>query len=222
MGAIFHFRYIFLLEPVIISAMEHLPTGNQKQADLHSGGHPWCTQAMRPGSAFMTSLPPISGGRAYAALADFFAQCAQAFHAEKVDIYAVMDGMLDAYRNPNHLLVDTAFEGTRCHPERRSSIRNLTTGNFDPASLTYGVLDGIARELYERYQTMCPRASCSHSRIIGFGNGLRKNAHLQKIIRERFGMQLQLSQCREEAACGAAIAAFTAVSSMTWREVVGI
>ncbi len=164
----------------------------------------------------------LCGGRAYAALADFFAQCAQAFHTEKIDIYAVMDGMLDTYRNPNHLLIDTAFEGTRDHPERCGSIRNLTTGNFDPASLTYGVLDGIARELYERYQTMRPGAPCSHSRIIGSGNGLRKNAHLQKIVRERFGMQLQLSQCREEAACGAAIAAFTAVSPMTWREVVGI
>lgn len=164
----------------------------------------------------------LCGGRAYASLAGFFAQCARAFGVENADPYAMMDGLLKTYDNPEKLLVDTAFDGTRDHPQRRGSIQNLSTHNFDPASLTYGVLDGIAGELYQRYQTMLGGTASTHSRMIGSGNGIRKNPHLQKIAAEKFAMALELSRCTEEAACGAAIAGFTTTGQTTWQQAVGL
>lgn len=41
--------------------------------------------------------------------------------------------------------------------------------------------------------------------LIGSGNGIRKNVHLQQCISERFGLPLHLSPCEEEAATGAAL-----------------
>lgn len=172
--------------------------------------------------SYLTVGASLCGGRAYASLAGFFTQCAKAFGVADADPYAMMDGLLKTYRNPEKLLVDTAFDGTRDHPERRGSIHNLSTHNFDPASLTYGVLDGIAGELYQRYQTMRRGGASTHCRMIGSGNGIRKNAHLQAIAAEKFGMELALSRCTEEAACGAAIAGFTTTGQMTWRQAVGI
>lgn len=164
----------------------------------------------------------LCGGRAYASLASFFTQCAKAFGVEKPDAYAMMDGLLKTYDNPEKLQVRTTFDGTRDHPQRRGSIENLSTHNFDPASLAYGVLDGIAGELYERYQTMLGGKQSTHTRMIGSGNGIRKNVHLQKIAAEKFGMELELSRCTEEAACGAAIAAFTTTGQTTWQQAVGV
>ncbi|MBQ6834165.1 MAG: hypothetical protein IJO55_07100 [Lachnospiraceae bacterium] len=164
----------------------------------------------------------LCGGRAYASLAGFFEACAKAFGVLLPDVYGVMDQLLTSYQNTEKLIIDTAFDGTRDHPERKGSIHNLTTQNFDPASLTYGVLSGIVEELYGRYKTMIDGAFPTHCRIIGSGNGIRKNIHLQQIAEERFSMKLELSPCREEAACGAAIAGYTVAGQKTWQEAVGL
>ena len=164
----------------------------------------------------------LCGGRAYACLAGFFTECAKAFGVADPDPYTMMDGLLKTYDHSERLVVNTAFDGTRDHPERRGSICNLTTNNFDPASLTYGVLDGIADELYQRYQTMLNGTHPTHCRMIGSGNGIRKNIHLQRITANKFSMDLEISQCQEEAACGAAIAGFTTTGQITWQQSVGI
>lgn len=162
--------------------------------------------------------PSLCGGRAYAALAAFFGAVAAAAGVKDFDPYAVMDGLLSSYSNPDRLKVTTTFSGTRDHPERRGSVENLSTENFDPASLTYGVLDGIAQELYDRYLAM----GVKKSSIVASGNGMRRNRHLQAITAEKFGMELELSTLTEEAACGAAIAGGSAVGSRTWQQAVGI
>jgi sedoheptulokinase len=41
-------------------------------------------------------------------------------------------------------------------------------------------------------------------RLVGSGNGIRKNKALQEIARLQFGAELELSPYEEEAACGAA------------------
>ncbi len=160
----------------------------------------------------------LCGGRAYAMLASFFKACASAAGVEEFDPYAMMDGLLSSYSNSDRLKVSTAFSGTRDHPERRGSVENLSTDNFDPASLTYGVLDGIAQELYDRYLAMNVRRSS----IVASGNGMRRNRHLRAITAGKFGMDLELSLLTEEAACGAAIAGGAAIGNMTWQQAVGI
>ena len=163
----------------------------------------------------------LCGGRAYALLADFYRMLGREMGAE-IDPYAVMDKMLTEYQGRDHLKINTAFDGSRDHPDRKGSITNLTTRNFTPAALTYGVLDGIAEEMYTRYQTMLDGQKAGHIRMIGSGNGMRKNRHLQNIFKEKFEMDLELSTLAEEAACGTAIAGYTAVSDQTWQEMIGV
>ena len=45
----------------------------------------------------------------------------------------------------------------------------------------------------------------SRKRMIGSGNGLRKNPVLCGIVEEMFGAKLALAECEEEAATGAAL-----------------
>ncbi len=160
----------------------------------------------------------LCGGRAYAALASFFEAVAAAAGVKDFDAYNMMDGLLSSYSNPDRLKVRTTFSGTRDHPGRRGAVENLSTENFDPASLTYGVLDGIAQELYDRYLAM----GLKKSSIVASGNGMRRNRHLQAITAEKFGMELELSSLTEEASCGAAIAGGTAIGNRTWRQAVGL
>ena len=163
----------------------------------------------------------LCGGRAYALLADFFKMFSKEIDAE-IDPYAVMDQMLKNYQGKDHLQINTAFDGSRDHPEQRGSITNLTTKNFTPAALTYGVLDGIAEEMFTRYQTMLAGQKSGHIRMIGSGNGMRRNPHLQNVFIQKFGMELELSDLAEEAACGAALAGSTAISEQTWQELIGV
>ncbi len=164
----------------------------------------------------------LCGGRAYALLADFFTDCARAMGVESFDPYAMMNQMLETYSRKDQMLVNTAFSGTRDHPERRGSIQNITTNNLHPAALAYGVLDGIADEMFTRYQTMLDGGKGTHIRMVGSGNGMRKNRHLQNIFIEKFGMELELSSLSEESSCGTAIAGYTAVSDTTWKEAIGV
>lgn len=164
----------------------------------------------------------LCGGRSYALLADFFKACAEEMGVEGFDPYAMMDGMLKAYGKKDPVKVNTSFAGTRDYPERRGSVTNITTNNFTPADLTYGMLDGIADELFTRYQTMLDGKKGTHTMMVGSGNGMRRNIHLQNIMKEKFGMELELSTKTEEASCGTAIAGYSAVSGRTWKEEIGI
>lgn len=164
----------------------------------------------------------LCGGRAYATLARFMADCARAFGCAQPDAYAAMARLLEEAPQADPMAVDTRFAGTREHPGLRGSITNLTTDNFTPAGLTRGVLTGMAQELYSHYRTMEDALGVKRSRIIASGNGMRRNAPLQRITSELFGMPLELSRQTEEAACGAAISGLVAIGERTWEDAVGL
>lgn len=163
----------------------------------------------------------LCGGRAYATLASFFADCAIAFGVPDRDPYAMMADLLAEEEEEDPLTVDTSFAGTREHPERRGSISNITYGNFTPAALTRGILNGMAGELLAHYETMRSGLGIHRSRIIASGNGMRLNPALQHVTETRFGMGLTLSDRTEEAACGAAISGLSAIGLKSWRDTVG-
>lgn len=150
----------------------------------------------------------LCGGRAYAVLKDFFAEYAEAMGIPRVDHYAVMDKLLEQdQKRKEPLLVSPTFSGTREEPWKRGSITNICVDNFTPGTLIYGVLDGMAEELFARYQAM--EGSLSHHKdlLVASGNGLRRNKGLQRIMREKFSMKMILAKYEEEAAYGAAKAA---------------
>ena len=101
--------------------------------------------------------------------------------------------------------VSTRFNGTRINPDIRGGSTNLSEENFTPEGLTYGVLHGMIKELYDMYQIIYKATGIEVNHLVASGNGLRKNQVLQEISSEMFGAELSLAIYQEEAACGAAV-----------------
>jgi len=68
----------------------------------------------------------------------------------------------------------------------------------------FAMLEGMTEELHAMYRSY-RAAGGEDAALIGSGNGLRKNIHLQNCFSQAFGQKLVMSQCNEEAATGAAL-----------------
>lgn len=159
-----------------------------------------------PLGGFLMVGSSLCGGRAYALLERFWAGAAEMLYGTKPDsCYEAMETLLDDSPKPDNLPILTPlFQGKRSDPLLRGSITGLNPDNFTPLHITWAMLDGMAEELFQLYQSY--RAAGGNSPVlIGSGNGLRKNRHLQQCICQKFGMPLTLSRCEEEAATGAAL-----------------
>ncbi len=149
----------------------------------------------------------LCGGRAYAALEQFFRQvCNMAgFGKQETEkLYGAMAKCLERSEEEK-LTVDTRFCGTRENPALRGSISGIALENFTPGAMISGFLYGIAGELYGLYQQILPQLSRKPSCLVGSGNGVRMNPALQKILEELFGCKLQIPVHTEEAAYGTAL-----------------
>ncbi|MCD8369006.1 MAG: hypothetical protein LUC94_01505 [Clostridiales bacterium] len=148
----------------------------------------------------------LCGGRAYAVLEHFFRSYARAAGLPDSSQYGMMAGLAEeGMKMSDPMQVCTLFNGTRVNPEQRGSITNLSEDNFTPEGLTYGVLEGMARELYDMYRLMCAGTDIEAVHLVASGNGFRRNSVLQEICRRMFGAELSLAAYEEEAACGAAV-----------------
>ena len=107
--------------------------------------------------------------------------------------------------------MDTRFAGTRNNAHITGSITGITTEIFTPAEITLGVLDSMVSELYGMYRQM----QTLKSGVVGSGNGIRKNAHLVKVVETRFGTAMIIPAHMEEADVGAAF--FAAISCKIFR-----
>ena len=162
---------------------------------------------LRPlcGAQYLFVGSALCGGRAFALAKDFFLGCARFLGMEnKGDgaIYAAMDGLLKENPPPSEsrLRVDTRFAGTRQDPALRGRVEGIGTDNFTPAHLLWGLVEGMAGELYEFYAS----SGTGRELLVGAGNGLRKNPALRRALERRFGMPLAVAPYGEEAARGAA------------------
>lgn len=156
----------------------------------------------------------LCGGRAYAILEKFFRNYMAAAGARDQEQYEVMARLAqEAYVKKESAIkidtdfihVETTFHGTRTDPDKRGSITNLSEDNFAPQNLILGVLNGIARELYDLYVLIHEGTGIEACRLVASGNGVRRNPVLRQIFEEMFQARLELSAYEEEAACGAAI-----------------
>lgn len=191
------------------SVLVNIGTGSQISFLTHDTGAVASTE-LRPlhGDAFLRVGSALCGGRAFAALEAFIRETSRLCGCESENAYPFIDSYLQHNPQPdNPLEVSTAFTGTRDNPALRGSIGNLSLDNFTPGHLIYGVLNGIVRELLDMYSA-CERQN--HGCVIGSGNGLRKNAALQRIISEVFDLPLRVPRHKEEAAFGAALYSLTA------------
>lgn len=152
----------------------------------------------------------LCGGKSYAILEKFLREWAVISGAPDEKQY---DFMLQvgwqAYKNKceSPLKVQTTFQGTREKPSLAGSILQIREENFTPGNLILGFIEGMIDELYEMYDKMIQSAEFQGIILVGSGNGMRRNPLMQEIAKEKFGMNLGLPSCTEEAAFGAAICA---------------
>lgn len=158
----------------------------------------------------------LCGGRAYAILERFFRRFLQEADGEAGAQYDCMARLaergMEQYGanqtldgDSERMQVRTTFNGTRVNPDLRGSITGISEENFTPEGLVYGVLSGMAQELYEMYETIREGTGIRATKVVASGNGLRKNEVLQKICGQMFGVDPVLAPYEEEAACGAAV-----------------
>ena len=159
-----------------------------------------------PLGGYLITGASLCGGRSYALLEQFWAQAAQMVSGNKPDAcYDAMAQLLENTPKPDNLPILTPlFQGTRAAPHLRGSITDISTENFTPLHFTWAMLEGMAEELFAMYDAYLAAGGLPKP-LIGSGNGLRKNKHLQQCVSEKFGLPLQLSLCCEEAATGAAL-----------------
>ena len=153
----------------------------------------------------------LCGGRSYQILKNFFVSCMDFLGGTEDDIYKKMDELseeIDNLKDP--LKINCEFAGTRAHPEKRGSIKNISTENFTPTHLICGFLTGVADELKMLYEESKSHISFNPRILIGSGNGLRKSEVWRNIFANEFDLDLVLPKHSEEAAVGACIFAATA------------
>ncbi len=143
----------------------------------------------------------LCGGRAFAVLKDFYkALLSTVCDADDGKVYKIMDQMLESTAS-SLLTVDTRFSGTRADNSILGSITGISTENFTPQNLTFGVVEGMVDELFALYKEM----NIKKSFLYGSGNGLRKNKPFINLAEDKFGATLKIPAHKEEAAFGAAL-----------------
>lgn len=148
----------------------------------------------------------LCGGRAYAILEKFFHSYAKLVDENAGEQYNVMAKLAEkGAKLADGMTVRTTFHGTRVNPTQRGEILGISEDNFTPEGLVYGVLKGMAQELSDMFELIRAGTGMEAKRLIASGNGLRKNAVLQRIFAEMFQTELQMARYQEEAACGAAV-----------------
>ncbi|MDO4260859.1 MAG: FGGY family carbohydrate kinase [Eubacteriales bacterium] len=157
------------------------------------------------GGKYLLVGASLCGGRAYAILERFLRGCAVACGGEDRPAYGVLEELArKGLAQTDRMEVRTTFHGTRQDPSLRGAVANISEDNFTPEGLACGVLEGMARELYELYGVMRGGAGVRAVRLVASGNGLRRNPVLRGICARMFGAELTLAPYEEEAACGAA------------------
>lgn len=166
---------------------------------------------LRPifGDRYIRVGASLCGGSAFALAEYFLRSAAELVTGETYDnVYAALDRFLASNDAPDDpLTVDTRFCGTREQPLLRGSVTNIGAGNFTAGHFLYGVLQGVAGELYALYDS-APHGE--RNTLVCSGNGLRKNPALRRECARQFAMRTVLPAHREEAAFGAALFAMTA------------
>ena len=167
---------------------------------------------LRPcGDGYICAGSGLCGGRAYAMLEGFYREAAGTPDAPQYDrMLKQAEAFIDAYGLDAAWRVRTTFSGTRSNPDERGGIEGIGIENFRPGALTVGVVAGILEELREAYGRMREMTGTSAGRMVGSGNGIRRNPLMRRLAEEMFGLRLEIPVHQEEAAYGAAMAAMAA------------
>ncbi len=164
---------------------------------------------------YLLAATPLCGGKSYAILENFYETSIKSFlefmdidvNFNKNDIYKWMDNILSKadFSKKQKVNVETTFGGKRENPEKRGSITNINMTNLSPEILAYGFLEGIVDELYLSFENCDKDLKTKAKFLVGSGNAIHNNMHLQKLFEEKFGLEMMVEKLKEDAACGAAM-----------------
>jgi sugar (pentulose or hexulose) kinase len=163
-----------------------------------------------PVGRLMLVGPGLSGGDAYAWVNRTASRWLAAFGVERStdEIYACMNELAAALPETDDMLVcEPLFRGTRWKPAARGEFHGVTFDNFSLGHVARAVLRGIAQGMYSFYEGAGSSRPERLDRIIGSGNGLRKNPLLVREISRRFNRPVWFPAHTQEAAYGAALLA---------------
>ncbi len=158
-----------------------------------------------PFGNFLLVGASLCGGRSYALLKDFFRATVRKFTDTELDdgeVYKLMDQL--AVETEQALTVDTCFAGTRMNPAKRGAVTSIGIENFTPAALSLGFMRGMVNELTGM---LPPETLNNFTKVIASGNAVRKSPLVRQLITKELGLCCELTDSKEEAAAGAALAA---------------
>lgn len=155
---------------------------------------------------YLAVAAPLCGGQAFAWLADTVIDWQQALGlpvTSEEQLFRQLDAVgmecIDT-----ELVVKPNFSGERHAPELSGQIENITLENFSLGNLSAA----LARGIVDNLKQMMPEALTMDKKIIiGSGNAIRRLEIVRHMIRQQFGLPLEVKTSKEEAACGAAILA---------------
>ncbi len=161
------------------------------------------------GKSYLVVGSSLCGGRAFSMLERFFASVVELATGEKCpSLYKQIDKLLEE-KTETDMIADSRFCGTRFDPTIRGSITNISQDNFTAGDLSVAMVYAIANELHSMY------TGSKTENIVCSGNGIRKNAALQKVASEIFSAKIKIPYYEEEAAYGAALTSLVAVGKVS-------
>ena len=151
----------------------------------------------------------LCGGKSYAILEKFFRSFVTASDFPEASKYDIINKLvLDAYtQGKNTPTVEPFFRGKRSDPALKATISNITEDNFTPGQLALGFVKGICGEAYDFLGPRCK----TKKQIIASGNAVRKIPVMKSVISDMFGLPVEVTNNKEEAALGAALFAASSV-----------
>lgn len=160
-----------------------------------------------PGGGNLLSNVGLAGGWSYQVLEQFFQDIGRSVFAAETSapLYDLMNRLASTVdAGADGLRCEPLFNGTRLDPKVRGTITGLSPHNFTARHFARGVLEGMARSLYEGYEAIIRITGQRKTKLIAAGNGLRENPLLAGIVSNLFGLPIAFTVHREEAAYGAA------------------
>ena len=150
----------------------------------------------------------LCGGRAYALLRDFFTRTVRLFGGAGPVPWETMNAVDEStLQEPERVVVDTRFSGSRTDPDTRGSVTNLSLTTFTPEQLIVGVREGIVTELHDFFRLFPAPLRSGVRSLVGSGNAVRNSPPLKTAFGRRFGLTMQVPAHREETSFGAALLA---------------
>ncbi len=186
----------------VLAERDHLCTGKGQIPD-------WMGKVeVRPyvDNNYILTGASLAGGSAYRLLERFFREVCKTFCGNGPDeLFDVMNTQdLSGIPAGERLEVTTHFYGTREDHRATGSVKGIGKNNFRPFHLIDGFIRGVVNELYDFYQCLPTEIRRNMDRTVGVGNGMKKNPHIQRMVKEIFDVPLFIPDTDEEAALGAA------------------